>query len=111
MTHWISYSRAAAKAFRGNQPQEARRIKVAIVALALDPRPEGEVQLVAGDGEMRVRVGNYRIVYDIDDGELIILVLRIATAEKCIDDRVQRSRRCWPPGRTWTRLDLVNVLG
>lgn len=30
-----------------------------------------------GAGEMRIRVGDHRIIYEIDDGELVILVLRI----------------------------------
>ena len=74
----ISYSRAAAKAFRGIHPKDAKRIKEAIEALSRDPRPEGAIQLAGGEGEMRIRVGNYRIVYDIDDGALVILVLRVA---------------------------------
>jgi mRNA interferase RelE/StbE len=34
--------------------------------------------LVGGEGELRIRVGEYRIVYDIIDEQLVVLVLRVA---------------------------------
>lgn len=53
------------------------RIGVAIDALAAEPRPPGAVKL-AGRDDFRVRIGEYRIVYAIDDAEQIVLVARIA---------------------------------
>ena len=53
------------------------RIGAAIRALAEDPRPPGNLQLSGGDGELRIRVGDYRIVFDVQDDELVILVLRV----------------------------------
>lgn len=79
MPYSISYSRSATKAFKNLHPQERRRIKDAIEALALEPRPRGVKQLSGGDGECRIRVGGYRIIYDIEDDELLILVLRIGS--------------------------------
>lgn len=78
MPYSISYSRTAAKAFRRIHPQARERLKVAIENLAVEPRPKGCKRLSGGDGEYRIRVGDYRVVYDIDDGILLILVLRIA---------------------------------
>ncbi|SMH47171.1 mRNA interferase RelE/StbE [Rathayibacter oskolensis] len=78
MSYSIVYSRAAAKAFRGIHPNDQRSIKAAVEGLTVEPRPPGAIQLVGGGGEYRVRVGDYRIVYDIQDGELVILVLRVA---------------------------------
>ena len=49
----------------------------AIEELAIDPRPPGCIQLKGGSGEYRVRVGDYRIIYEVQDGELIVLVLRL----------------------------------
>nr|WP_253901586.1 type II toxin-antitoxin system RelE/ParE family toxin [Arthrobacter sp. PAMC 25486] len=40
-------------------------------------RAPGSLQLSGGDGELRIRVGDYRIVYDVVDSELVILVLRL----------------------------------
>lgn len=73
----IIYKPSAAKAFRKIHPGDRKRIKDAIEALAMDPRPQGHIQLFGGAGECRIRVGPYRIVYDIEDNELVILVLRI----------------------------------
>ncbi|PRZ11726.1 type II toxin-antitoxin system RelE family toxin [Nesterenkonia sandarakina] len=73
----ITYKPSAAKAFRKVHPSDRRRIKDAIEYLAQNPRPQGYVQLSGGDGECRIRVGQYRVVYDIADDELVILVLRI----------------------------------
>ena len=77
MTYSISVSKEAARTFRRIHPLHAVRIKVAISALAEDPRPPGSVQLVGGAGERRIRVGDYRVVYDIIEDELVVLVLRL----------------------------------
>lgn len=53
------------------------RICARIDALALDPRPPGAVRL-AGRDDFRIRVGEYRIVYAIDDAERLVIVARIA---------------------------------
>jgi mRNA interferase RelE/StbE len=45
--------------------------------LAVDPRPRGIVKL-AGSDDYRVRVGDYRIVYAVDDAEQVVIVARIA---------------------------------
>ena len=78
MPYQISISREAAKTFRKVHPEAARRLKTAILALADDPRPPGCIQLVGGAGELRIRVGDYRVVYEIIDNELVVLVLRVA---------------------------------
>jgi mRNA interferase RelE/StbE len=52
-------------------------LQAAIELLAIDPRPPAARQLVGGSGEWRVRTGDYRIVYEIHDGELLVLVLRL----------------------------------
>lgn len=77
MTYRITIARGAAKTFRSLHPQVVARLKDAIRALAEDPRPQGSLQLSGGDGEFRIRVGDYRIIYDVQDDELMILVLRV----------------------------------
>jgi len=73
----ITYKPSAAKAFRKIQLDEQKRIKDAIEALATAPRPQCYLRLSGGAGECRIRVGPFRIVYDIGDEEIVILVLRI----------------------------------
>jgi len=55
-----------------------RRIVAAVDGLAMEPRPAGVVKMAGDDNLWRVRVGEYRIVYEIHDGLLIVLVLRVA---------------------------------
>lgn len=53
------------------------RIRAAIDALATDPRPRGAVKL-AGRDDFRIRVGDCRIVYAVDDRDRLVIVGRIA---------------------------------
>lgn len=74
----ISYSKKAAKAFRRVQPQKQREaIRDAIVELVADPRPDGCKKLTDGDGEYRIRVGEYRVIYEIHEGKIRIQVLNL----------------------------------
>lgn len=77
MAYQISYVASAAKVLRKLDRQTARRILEAINRLADDPRPPGCIMLQGGDGELRIRIGDYRVVYDIVDDELVILILRV----------------------------------
>ena len=77
MAYAISYVSSAAKTLRKLDQHTARRLLEAIEKLARDPRPTGCIQLKGGAGEMRIWVGDHRVIYEILDGELVILVLRI----------------------------------
>ena len=77
MPYSIAYKPSAAKALRKVHTTQQKRIVRAIEALAMTPRPPGAMQLAGGDGELRIRVGDYRIIYDIEDNVLVVLVLRI----------------------------------
>jgi mRNA interferase RelE/StbE len=48
-----------------------------IIALSHDPRPTGAKKLVGGAGDWRVRFGQYRVVYSVDDkaAEIVIFVV------------------------------------
>lgn len=77
MTYAITVARRAARQLRNLDPQARRRVQAAIELLADEPRPTGAVKLVGGDGEWRVRTGDYRVIYEINDGELLILVVAV----------------------------------
>lgn len=68
---------AAARDFRRLQGPVRDRGRVAIDGFITNPRPVGCVKL-AGRDDYRVRVGEYRIVYAVDDAERLVLVARIA---------------------------------
>jgi mRNA interferase RelE/StbE len=55
-----------------------RRIVGKVEMLAHDPRPPGVVKLAGDENLWRIRIGNYRVAYEIHDDRLIVLVLRVA---------------------------------
>lgn len=77
MTYRITLAPPAARQLRKFDPQVRRRIQAALELLADEPRPSAAIQLAGGAGEWRVRTGDYRIVYEIRDDELVVLVLRV----------------------------------
>jgi mRNA interferase RelE/StbE len=77
MTYRIQLAPAAVRQLRKLDPAARRRIQAAIELLADQPRPSGAKKLVGGDGEWRVRTGDYRIVYEIRDEVLLVLVVAV----------------------------------
>jgi mRNA interferase RelE/StbE len=65
----------ARKAFLALDKPVRRRIGEAVDALAADPRPAGAKMITGAHGVLRIRVGDYRVLYTIDEGQLIVLVL------------------------------------
>ena len=74
----IEIAPAAERALKKLSADIQRRIIKGILKLEIDPRPSGVKKLAGEDDLYRVRVGDYRIVYEIRDGELIVLVVRVA---------------------------------
>ena len=77
MTHRIALAPPAARQLRKLDPQVRRRIQAALELLATEPRPPAATPLVGGAGEWRIRTGDYRVIYEIHDDQLLVLVLRI----------------------------------
>ena len=55
----------------------ARRFSTAIENLSDNPRPPGCLKMQANDGLYRIRVGDYRIIYQVRDAVLVVLVVDI----------------------------------
>jgi mRNA interferase RelE/StbE len=76
MSYTVSILRRAQREL-GELPAEAyRRTREAIRSLAQNPRPRGCLKLAGREG-WRIRVGDYRLIYEIDDEQQIVLVLHI----------------------------------
>ncbi|HXW01074.1 MAG TPA: type II toxin-antitoxin system RelE/ParE family toxin [Anaerolineae bacterium] len=45
--------------------------------LLTDPRPSGVTKLRGTENEWRIRVGDYRVIYEIDDDKHVVTILRI----------------------------------
>jgi len=72
----VEFARPAAK--NASLPVAARvRLINRIESLADNPRPRGVETLIGGNGALRVRVGTYRVIYEIRDAVLLVLVLKI----------------------------------
>ena len=59
-------------------PTQAReRVEVAIVSLADNPRPFGSKKMRGLQDTYRIRVGNYRVIYEVQDDALLIIVVAV----------------------------------
>lgn len=73
----VSIKRSAVKEIEAiPQKKERQRIIRRIGQLAEDPRPPGSKKL-SGNDKYRVRQGSYRIVYSIEDNELIVVIVKV----------------------------------
>lgn len=73
----IEFAPAAARAFRALPVAVQRRLSPKIDALATTPRPPGVVNIRGEQNLLRLRAGDYRIVYQVQDDALLVLVVRI----------------------------------
>lgn len=73
----VLVARRAAKAVAALPRREQQRVRAAIDLLADVPRPPECVAMVGEAHAYRVRVGNYRIVYELLDDRLVVQVVRI----------------------------------
>ncbi len=77
MTYRIEIAPAAVRQLRKLDPTARRRVQAAVELLADEPRPSGAKKLVGGDGQWRVRTGDFRIIYEIHDEVLLVLVIAV----------------------------------
>jgi mRNA interferase RelE/StbE len=73
----IRIARRASKSLAGLERREQQRIRAAIELLAENPRPPACVVMSGEQDVYRVRVGDYRIVYEVIDAMLVIHVVRV----------------------------------
>lgn len=77
MTYVVELAPSAARSLRKLDAKARVRVQAALELLAEEPRPPAATRLVGGSGEWRVRTGDYRIVYEIHRGRLLVLVLAV----------------------------------
>lgn len=73
----VVFKKSVARDLRRIPNKDVRRILERIAALAADPRCEGCTRL-SGQDRYRVRQGLYRVVYEIRDRELVVVVVKVA---------------------------------
>lgn len=74
----IEWRKSAVKEFEKLPKKEKAALIEKILLLAKEPKPVNSVKLVGSENAYRIRQGNFRVVYQIDDGVLIVLIVRVA---------------------------------
>ena len=74
----VEIGTAAKKDFRKLPRNVQKKIKPIIDSLSENPRPAGVESIKGIKGAYRLRVGSFRVVYQVKDREVVVLVLRIA---------------------------------
>ncbi|MEI2580747.1 type II toxin-antitoxin system RelE family toxin [Scytonema sp. PRP1] len=77
MTYQVELTKKASKQLAKLSEDIQQRIKIKVQELAENPRPSGVVKLENSDNKYRIRVGNYRVLYEIQDDLLIVSVIRV----------------------------------
>ena len=78
MNYRVELSRKVNKQLKALPVAVRSRLQTKLKALGMEPRPPGVVKLKNSENQYRIRVGNYRIIYEIEDEILLILVLKVA---------------------------------
>lgn len=76
-TYTVEFTHRAEKDFRALPPEIRRRLAPKIDALGKNPRPRGVKSLEGPDAILRLRVGDYRILYQVLDDRLVVLLVKI----------------------------------
>jgi len=78
VSYKVELTRSAVRELRRvPEPYHANIVK-ALEGLEKDPRPSGSKKLVGSDGHWRIRVGVYRVVYQVTDVIRLVRVERVA---------------------------------
>lgn len=77
MRYAVEIKPSAVKDLRALPKDVQRRVARKIDGLADNPRPPGVKKLEGLDNVYRLRVGDYRIIYQVQDDRVIVLVLRV----------------------------------
>ncbi|MFP2896961.1 type II toxin-antitoxin system RelE family toxin [Corallococcus sp. 4LFB] len=75
-TYTVEFLQSAAKQLAAVDPVHQRRIAKRIDALAMEPRPVGAEKLKGSD-YLRIRIGDYRVIYQVEDGRLVVLIVEL----------------------------------
>ena len=73
----VTITRSAEKSLKNLDRQTKNRIVSQILSLAEEPRPHGCRKVVSEDGLFRIRIGDWRLGYAIDDTDQEVTVIRV----------------------------------
>jgi mRNA interferase RelE/StbE len=82
----IKYYRSVKKDLRKINQQDRSLIVQKIQLLGNDPRPNGVSKLQVSDNLYRIRVGDYRIIYEILDMRLMVMIVKVGHRGRVYDE-------------------------
>ncbi len=62
--------------------RERKRVDKRIQSLASEPRPSGTKTIQGSKGLLRLRVGDYRVIYETEDDQLVVIVVKVGHRSK-----------------------------
>lgn len=78
MSYRIEFVRSAERSLASLPQSDQRQIAKRVEALSQNPRPPGTKKLRGSEHTYRIRVGDYRVIYVVEDERVIVTVVRIA---------------------------------
>lgn len=78
MSYQVNFAKPAERALLKLQSSIIRRLEPVILSLEETPRPEGVKKLKMFNDRYRIRVGDYRVIYHVDDDFKEVVILKIA---------------------------------
>ncbi|MBW4631757.1 MAG: type II toxin-antitoxin system RelE/ParE family toxin [Iphinoe sp. HA4291-MV1] len=86
MTYQIEFTKGVIKQLKKLPANIKERIEIKVQELAIEPRPNGVKKLQGDDNSYRVRVGDYRVIYEIQDDILLVTVIRVGHRSEVYKD-------------------------
>ncbi|QEO10516.1 type II toxin-antitoxin system RelE family toxin [Protaetiibacter larvae] len=83
----VEFTSAAARELRKLDPLIRRRVLDGIAALQGDPRPPNSTKLVGADNAWRIRVGDYRVLYEVADALVLVTVFKVGHRREVYEAR------------------------
>jgi len=87
LPYQVEFTPAARRQFRKLPAEAQRRLAPVIDGLADNPRPAGSKKLVGPSDLWRVRAGDFRVIYTIQDERLIVQVVRVGNRREVYEYR------------------------
>ena len=87
MAYTVVISKSVQKQIQQLPQSSQGRVQTKLLGLKAEPRPPGALKLKGYDAQYRLRVGDYRIRYEIDDDDLMVKVLQCKHRRDIYKDR------------------------
>jgi mRNA interferase RelE/StbE len=87
VTYQIQFTKGVLRQLKKLRLDVKERIEAKIQDLAIEPRPNGVKKLEDEDGLYRIRVGDYRVIYQILDDILLVSIVKVKHRREVYRDK------------------------